>query len=532
MRGDTQANITITMPPIFHGVETAEDRVFWKHYINHLSNVLTVEGESRNAFKDIILQLANEHQGLMHSVLAVSSKHINLDEPYGAAVLRENPSTTRESLEERSTYHHDEAMKCLYEDMAKNLDRDDPEYETVLSARYAQIMCLLLQTRAEGNPRGEHRIHLQAYKTLMQHSPPADLTFNAFVTEFFSYHIYADDLMWQPETNANRLSSEDWEPPIPLHPPRLLGVADGLFHHLSQITTIRTTIRSNMAASIDPLVDYTSLYCAAEIDTAIREWAPQWPRGDSRSRVALLYKQVMWVYLFRTIYPPSATPIRRSTFSTFPAMMGSSSVPMMPPRRASMTTGMGHVIATTPNTPVSHSPSGPIGMLNELRLPRSCPPSRHPSRTNSMHEQDLPRHPAVSPMTPMTPVTPMTPMRKAPARPSSPPPIRRPTHHDRRVTVAVDESLTILESFNPSDPGQALLLIPCMVIGTACFDKAQQERIRTAISAVRGYTGLRNCDRVAEVLEEIWRLMDQGDWISVWDWQSIARRMGLDFLCT
>src|SRR5699024_6059725 len=65
---------TVTMQPIFLGVETVEDKIFWKHYINHFSNVLTVEGEARNAFKDIILQLANQHQGLMHSILALSSK--------------------------------------------------------------------------------------------------------------------------------------------------------------------------------------------------------------------------------------------------------------------------------------------------------------------------------------------------------------------------------------------------------------------------------------------------------------------------
>ncbi|MBE3049662.1 hypothetical protein IMZ48_45640, partial [Candidatus Bathyarchaeota archaeon] len=57
----------ITMPPIFHGVETAEDKIFWHHYCNHLSNVLTVEASHRNAFKDIVLRLATRHEGLMHS---------------------------------------------------------------------------------------------------------------------------------------------------------------------------------------------------------------------------------------------------------------------------------------------------------------------------------------------------------------------------------------------------------------------------------------------------------------------------------
>ncbi|KAH7322744.1 fungal-specific transcription factor domain-containing protein [Stachybotrys elegans] len=494
----------ITMQPIFHGVETTEDKIFWKHYINHFSNVLTVEGEAKNAFKDIILHLANQHQGLMHSILAVSSQHIDFDAPYGAKLLQENPTTTREALQQRSDYHHEEALTRLYDDMDKSLDKDDPEYETVLSARYGQMLCLLLKTRAEGSARGEHRLHLQAYQKLIEHSPPQDQNFYTFITEFFRYHIYADDLFWYPETHTQRLSSENWKPDVPIHPPRLLGVADGLFQYLSQITTIRNTIRNNIASSTDPLVDYTSLYRAAEIDAAIREWTPRWPAGDSRERVGLLYKQMMWVYLFRTIYPPTGIPVptRRSTFDSFPIP---TAPPHMPQRRASM--------AGSISTPASGNVAlGGDNPFLGAHTPHSCPPSRHPSRTNSMHEQDS--------------------RSIAGPRRSSPPPIRRPAHHDRRITLAVDESLAILESFKPSDPVQTLLLIPCLVIGTTCFEVGQQERIRAALRAVRGYTGLRNCDRVVELLEEVWSLMDKGQWLAVWDWQGVARRKGLDFLCT
>jgi hypothetical protein len=487
----------ITMQPIFHGVETVEDKVFWKHYITHLSNILTVEGEAKNAFKDIILHLANQHQGLMHSILAVSSKHIDWDTPYGAKLLADHPQSSREALQQRADYHHDESMKRLYEDMGRPLNKDDPEYKTILSARYGQMLCLLLQTRADGNPRGEHRVHLQAYQTLIQHSPPEDPVFYNFITEFFQYHIFADDLFWHPENMTARLSSEDWEPAAPIQPPRLLGVGDGLFQYLSQITTIRNTIRANIAAAVDPVVDYTSLYQAAEIDAAIREWTPNWPWGDSRDRVGLLYKQMMWVYLFRTIYPPSVSSMRRSTFSTLPASASASVARPPPPplRRASM---MATVSGANGTTGVS-----------DVHVASSCPTSRNPSRTNSMHEQDS----------------------SCQERASSPPPTRRPAYHDRRITLAVEESLSILESFKPSDPSQTLLLIPCLIIGTACFEKAQQERVHKAVRAVRGYTGLRNCERVMELLEKVWALMEQGDWVSVWDWQGIARRMRLDFTC-
>lgn len=481
----------ITMQPIFHGVETTEDKIFWKHYVTQLSNVLTVEGEAKNAFKDIVLQLANKHQGLMHSILSLSSKHIDLDTPYGAKLLADNPATNRLLLEERSEYHHDEAMKCLCQAMPVAMDKNDEEYNTVLYARYGQMLCLLLQTRADGNPRGDHRIHLEGYQKLIQESPPEDATFHTFITEFFQYHVYADDLFWHPASGSPRLTSRCWAD-WPVHPPRLIGVADGLFKYLVEISDMRNKIRQNMAQSVDPLVDYTSLYRAAEIDAALREWSPHWPAGDSRDRVALLYKQMIWVYLFRTIYPPSAPSMRRSTFSTLPAVHTQAG----PPRRASMAATF-----STARTPA-----------NGIHTPHSCPSSRNPSRTNSMHEGE-------------------SFVIDEDSRGSSPPPTRRPAYHDQRITTAVGDALNILDTFKPSEPAQTLLLIPCLLIGTACFDTSERERIRTAIKAVRGYTGLRNCDHVSNVLETVWDRMDQGDWQAVWDWQSLARRMNLDFMC-
>ena len=62
------------MQPIFHGLENAEDMIFWKHYHAHLSTVLTVEGEHKNAFKDLLIPIATKHQGLMHSILALSMR--------------------------------------------------------------------------------------------------------------------------------------------------------------------------------------------------------------------------------------------------------------------------------------------------------------------------------------------------------------------------------------------------------------------------------------------------------------------------
>lgn len=488
--------------------------IFWKHYHNHLSTVLTVEGEHKNAFKDLLVPIATKHRGLMHSILALASKHLDFETPYGLKILKDNPNTNREALQERSDYHHEKAMEKFYEDIARsqNADRDDPEYSTILSARYGQMMCLLLEALAEGNPRGEHRVHLGGYQRLIQHSPPEDPAFLSFIMEFFQYHIFADELIHSPSSPNQRLASKDWTPITSIHPPRLLGVADGLFNYLCQITSLRDTIRSNMAAGVDPAVDYTSLYRAAEIDAAIRDWQPCWPAGDSRDRVSLLYKQMMWVYLFRTIYPPS--PVSPATSSANISFLHGSAGP----------TG-GVVDASSASMPNSNCSSPSIRPRTSASSVHPHPVRRH---TIANHSISLPP-PASARQHQHTSSLDSIHYRLSGAE--SPPPFRQPPNHDPRITLAVEESLSILDSFKPSDPSQKLLLIPCLVIGTACFSPKQQDRVRAAIKTVKGYTGLRNAERVSALLEEVWQCMARGEWSRVWDWQEVAKSMGCDVLC-
>jgi hypothetical protein len=495
----------ITLQPIFQGVETPEDRIFFSHYINHLSSVLTVEGQYKNAFKDMLLQMAVEHRGLMHSILSLASKHLDYETPYGSKFLSSSPKVDLSSLMSRSQFHHDEAMKQLLEWGGK--EEGGPEQKANLAPRYGQMLCLMLQTAAEGNPEGAHRVHLQAYKSLIDKNPPPDKAFTTFISEFFQYRVFADELIRYPDMQTKRLATEDWEPWFTIDPARLIGVGDGLFHYLAKITTIRNEIRSNMIAKAEPVVDYTSVYRAAEIEAAIREWAPTWPAGDNRDRVSLLYKQMMWVYLFRTIYPPSTSSpppfFATSMTETITSTMGVS---------AGVGVGLVDGSSMMPLSPASSQPGSST---------RSPPPSGTvpPPISTSDRRPSSGSHHATSPF-------------RADADSTPPPPaVRYPPHHDARISLAVDESLAILDSFKPSDPVQTLLLVPCLVIGCASFAPAQQERVRAAVRTVRGYTGLRNCDRVAEVLEEMWRLMRRGEWAKVWDWQGVSRSMGLDFAC-
>lgn len=500
---------SITMQPLFPGLDTVEDMIFWKHYNEHLSAVLTVEGEHRNAFKDMMVPIAVKHQGLMHSILSLASKHIDFDTPYGINVLRNNPTTTLEALRERSIYHHEQARLKFYDDVEFTNGKPNTDDKVLVSARYGQMLCFLLEALAEGSSRGEHRCHLDAYRNLISTSPPDDSAFLAFIAEFFHYHIYADELI-HSAIDPDTCSTPNPLPPVPVtHPPRLLGIGDGLLEYLSQITMMRNTIRGKMIAQVDPTVTYHEVYPATGIDLAVRRWMPNWPPGDSRDRVGLLYQHMVRIYLHRTIYPPSPSQPSSTVSSAATSTLVHSS-----PNRGRPPSS---VVNTPPqSTPTSCASSPRLTGSNPGRNPgvsQLGPRLDWESRKNGDHEAGE----AIGP-------------HGNQSRPDSPPPVRYPPQREAFLALMVDESLAILETFKPSDPSQTLLLLPCFLLGTVAFNPSQQARVRAAIKMVRGYTGLRNADRVVDVLEEIWRLMAVGDWVSVWDWPGVAHSLGMDFI--
>ncbi|KAK4140446.1 uncharacterized protein C8A04DRAFT_39902 [Dichotomopilus funicola] len=506
---------SITMRPLFHGLETAEDRIFWKHYNEHLSTVLTVEGEHKNAFKDMMIPIAVKHQGLMHSILSLASKHLDLETPYGLNILKTNPSTTAHALKERSLYHHHQSRLKFYHDIESTNVTSNTDDKTLVAARYGQMLCFLLEALVEGSPRGEHRLHLSGYRNLVSTSPPEDSDFLSFIAEIFQYHIYADGLI-HAAVKKNTLDAP--LPSIPtVHQPRLIGVADGLLGFLPQITAIRNRIRSKVMAQVDVAVDYEDLYPAYDLDCAIQEWTPQWPPGDNRDQVSLLYKQMLWIYLNRAIYlPVSSPPSSMASSAASLSFIHSSASHGRPPPSAVNTPPKSASTSRASSPKLTSSALGPIpksSRPNSRLGPFSRPQHNPVTSTSNSHVTQSGETAAAGG-----------------SRAESPPPVRRPPDLDPDLTHAVEESLALLESFKPSDPCQTLLLLPCFLIGTACFSPSQQKRARTALKIVRGYTGLRNADRAGEVLDEVWRLMEAGEWIAAWDWPGIAERLNLDFI--
>jgi len=302
----------IRLQPVIHGVETASDRIFFEHYVFRLSAVLTVEGPQKNAFKDMLLPMAVKHLGLMHSILALSSSSIDYGGDYGRAILARYSDVNQRMLEDRAQFHQEEAVKEFLLDIKRQ--ETGVVENAVLSVRYGQMLCFIVKGLADGEAAGEHRIHLQAYQKLIRETPPEDSPFMDFIREYFQFHISLVELVSPPHEAIPSDEEADQVGPFILPPSifqqeagRLLGVQDNLFYFMSKITRLRNKIRHNIEQDVDPIVDYNSLYRASQIDAEIREWQSVWPEHEIRHVTGLLYKQMLWVYLWRTIYPPKAT---------------------------------------------------------------------------------------------------------------------------------------------------------------------------------------------------------------------------------
>jgi hypothetical protein len=291
----------IQLPAIIPGVETPDDRIFLNHYIARLSLIFTVERECDNAFRKILLPYGNQFVGVMHSLLSLAGSHLeSLDysSPYVVQLLRDHPEVDASTLQQRFEFHKEQALKAVQ-------GPQSPE------AIYGQMICLVLLTLAikPGEPSGEHHLHLQAYRKIRAENPPcANEEAEKFFHEFFHYHISLKQISCLPKKED---IIDDLDLPNTVYHPsavRLLGVFDGLFIYMSQITSIRNKIRENLQNGVEPAFhsDYADYWRAAEIDAGIKEWTPAWPEGDPRDLAGRLYRQMLWIYLFRTTNPPSS----------------------------------------------------------------------------------------------------------------------------------------------------------------------------------------------------------------------------------
>lgn len=279
------------LPFLIDGIETDIDRRFLDHFVYEFSRVLTLINDDSNPFKEILLPMATQHRGLMHSLMCLSGSHLSALDP-------------EPRLKERKHYHFDRAIRDLRENINASSSSAEEQQLLIEDPIIASTIALCLNTICEGETNGEYRSHMDAARYLLVTQRPRNEKFRQFIIEFFQYHDISNSLTSldrRPLGLVGDLRLPDFVPHAQAG--ALLGIFDGLFNYISEITKLRDRIRQRYNEGYEPAVDYQTLSEAVTIDSALRDWEPSYPPNTPNWYAAQLYRQSTWVYLYRTIRP-------------------------------------------------------------------------------------------------------------------------------------------------------------------------------------------------------------------------------------
>ncbi|KAE8549724.1 hypothetical protein EYB25_008248 [Talaromyces marneffei] len=281
------------LPILIDGIETDVDRRFLDHFVFDFSRVLTLINDDSNPFKEILLPMATQHRGLMHSLMCLSGSHLSARDP-------------EPRFKERKHYHFDRAITDLRDSINAAPVVEDPEEPQLLveDPIIASTLALCLNTICEGETSGEYRSHMDAARYLLLNQKPKNEKFRQFIIEFFQYHDVSNSLTSldrRPVQLTGDLRLPDFVPHAQAG--TFLGIFDGLFNYISEITRLRDRIRVRHSEGFEPAVDYQILSEAVTIDSALRFWEPSYAPETPNWYASQLYRQSTWVYLYRTIRP-------------------------------------------------------------------------------------------------------------------------------------------------------------------------------------------------------------------------------------
>ncbi|KAJ5384380.1 Protein of unknown function DUF3468 [Penicillium concentricum] len=293
-RSQSLTAVPRSLPLLIDGIETDVDRRFLDHFVYGFSRVLTLINDDSNPFKEILLPMATQHRGLMHSLMCLSGSHLSGLDP-------------EPKLKERKYFHFHHAIQDLKDNINASSSAkspDDNEQLLVEDPIIASTIALSLNTICEGETNGEYRPHMDAARYLLLSQQPRNEKFRQFIVEFFQYHDVSNSLTSldrRPNLLHNDLHMPNFVPGVSAG--MFVGVFDGLFNYISQITQLRDRIRERFNEGYEPAVDYQTLSEAVSVDMAIRTWETSHEPDTPNWCLAQLYRQSTWVYLYRTIRP-------------------------------------------------------------------------------------------------------------------------------------------------------------------------------------------------------------------------------------
>ena len=231
------------------GVENDLDRNLLQHFVSRASAVLTLHGDkSTNPFTKILLPMALQHEGLMHSVLCLSASHM-----YSVNHLQE--------YEDRQAFHRGKALQLLQQDLERQRTGEGGVmvYE---DSNVAQILLHLLHSICDGNTSGEYRMHMLAAKKISESQKSKNAEFQTLFDEFIYYHFIASQITSLDSAEVTMM--EDFKLPFQVNADTaaLIGISDGLFGFISKISNLRRRLRTRIDAQQEPTMDYEALLAA------------------------------------------------------------------------------------------------------------------------------------------------------------------------------------------------------------------------------------------------------------------------------
>lgn len=283
-------------------IESALDQQLLSFFMTTLSDTLNIYYDHRNPFADLVLPLAIQHTGLMHSLLSLSGSSL--------IARQKDPS---HDLVLRQSHHFDKAIVVLRKDIELHESRPGGAVNTDYIILQTILHCI--ETSSADGSGGDYRCHLQAAHRLINRCQSDDNGLQHFAQQFLVYQTLANSISALLPVNELRT-------PVAIDSPQmtsqsatsssstdLLGVLDGLISPIFRIRDLKDEIRSlRIANSGAWCADERLFYDAFAIDTSLRAWTCDFDVDTPAYYAALLYRQVAWIYLYRTMKPSSSSP--------------------------------------------------------------------------------------------------------------------------------------------------------------------------------------------------------------------------------
>ncbi|WPH00378.1 Hypothetical protein R9X50_00320500 [Acrodontium crateriforme] len=486
------------LPLLIPGVDGPTDQHFFQNFLCHLGTGLCLPDErGANPFLDVIVPMAMAHAGVMHSLLFLSGSCLQANDP--------NPQAEWGS---RTEYHSSQAVRILQADLSASTTCSPSENGSkIKDESIAQTLLLCLQTVGAGDISGTYRFHLNAMKEMLVHqlederrssaSPPTlsphqmDISspairpsaFRSFVLETMLYLDYSslttsaqytpegrnDDLMAVLLENGSS-SNDSWQQG------HFVGVMDGLFALMARTRRLRDRIRQcrkskALAADGSKRSSWpcTVSHTGATVAKIVSMSTPSSPGGRSQAQV---FSQ------------PSPTPIQSQPSASYWA-------------DSSITSEAFDIDAALRAwTPSAPSSEGSNTRYVASLLYRQCA-WLYLRRTV------------------------------------------RESRTDDEGSMGVEEGLSYLRAAMGDDSGQqdgaltstqAVLLLPLFLLGCTAFDAQQRVQISEAFDKMQSSRAMGSIRLARRVVDEVWRLMDEGNEAESWDWEGVCERMGYDFV--